>query len=467
MITYNLNKMAMLISVTFLLSSCNFTDNKKADEIKLITLDPGHFHAALVQKKSYPNVSNNVYVYAPEGDELDEHLKKIEAYNNRLESPTQWNEIVYKGNDFFEKMVSEKKGNVVVIAGNNRKKTEYIQNTLRAKINVLADKPVAINTSNFKLLKECFDIAKENNVLLYDVMTERYEITTILQRELSLVSDIYGKQLEGTLQEPSIIKESVHHFYKEVSGNPLKRPAWFFDVEQEGEGIVDVTTHLVDLVQWEAFPDIIIDYNKDIEIIDANRWFTSISKGQFEQVTGLDYYPDYLHKHIVNDTLNVSSNGEIIYKIKGITAKVSVTWEYTYPKGGGDTHYSIMKGSKSNLIILQGKEQKYKPELFIEAAKGINLISFAETLENSISGIKKKYPGISLTKVLDNTWQINIPDSYRVGHEAHFTQVTENYLQYLKDGKLPDWEVPNMIAKYYITTKALEIAKGKQSQKHE
>ena len=47
---------------------------------------------------------------------------------------------------------------------------------------------------------------------------------------------------------------SVHHFSKIVAGAPLKRPQWFFDVRQQGEGIVDVTTHLVDLVQWEAFP---------------------------------------------------------------------------------------------------------------------------------------------------------------------------------------------------------------------
>ena len=54
-----------------------------------------------------------------------------------------------------------------------------------------------------------------------------------------------------------------------------------------------------------------------------------------------------------------------------------------------------------------------------------------------------------------------IRDRYRVEHEAHFGQVTENYLQYLQDGKLPDWEVPNMIAKYYVTTHALEMAKVK------
>ena len=48
--------------------------------------------------------------------------------------------------------------------------------------------------------------------------------------------------------------KSVHYFSKTVAGVPLKRPPWFFDVRQEGEGIVDTSTHLVDLIQWEAFP---------------------------------------------------------------------------------------------------------------------------------------------------------------------------------------------------------------------
>ena len=52
-----------------------------------------------------------------------------------------------------------------------------------------------------------------------------------------------------------MVKESVHHFYKIVSGSPVIRPAWFFDTSQQGEGIVDVTTHLVDLIQWGCFPD--------------------------------------------------------------------------------------------------------------------------------------------------------------------------------------------------------------------
>lgn len=430
-------------------------------EVKLITLDPGHFHAALVQKNSYQQVADEVFVYAPEGDDVKEHLAKVEAYNKRADSPTRWDEVVYTSPDFMEKMIAEKKGNVMVTAGNNGKKTDYIKRTLLAGINVLADKPMAINSANFETLKECFDIAGTQNVLLYDIMTERHEITTILQRELSMLPAVYGEQLTGTLEEPGIVKESVHHFFKTVSGNPLKRPAWFFDVEQQGEGIVDVTTHLVDLVQWEAFPDVILDYQKDIELLDANRWTTPMTKEQFKEVTGLDTYPDYLQKDVVSDTLKVYANGDILYKLKGLYAKVSVIWNYTFPEGGGDTHFSVMKGSKADLVIRQGKEQGYKPELFIETLPDIDLAAYEKDLDAAMPAVADKYPGIALDKIADNAWQVHIPDRYRVGHEAHFGQVTENFLQYLKDGKLPDWEVPNTIAKYYVTTQALEMAKRK------
>jgi hypothetical protein len=44
------------------------------------------------------------------------------------------------------------------------------------------------------------------------------------------------------------------------------------------------------------------------------------------------------------------------------------------------------------------------------------------------------------------------------GHEEHFARVTKNFLEYLRKGNMPAWEVPNMLAKYYTTTKALELA---------
>ena len=237
-------------------------------EVKIMTLDPGHFHAALVQKSMYEMVDSTVYVYAPEGDDLQGHLARINSYNTRAENPTAWNEIVYTGPDFFEKMIAEKPGNVMVTAGNNAIKTDYILKTIEAGINVLADKPMVITPDEFPKLEKAFQVAAEKGVLLYDIMTERHEITTILQRELSKNTAVFGTLQTGTAEEPAITKESVHHFSKMVSGNPLKRPAWFFDTKQQGEGIVDVNTHLVDLIQWEAFPELILS-KADVEIVSG------------------------------------------------------------------------------------------------------------------------------------------------------------------------------------------------------
>jgi len=263
--------------------------------------------------------------------------------------------------------------------------------------------------------------------------------------------------LPGSAEQPSITKESIHHFFKYVSGNPLIRPAWFFDVEQQGEGIVDVTTHLVDLVQWECFPEQVIDYKNDIEIISAKRWTTDLSLKQFKKVTGLNAYPDYLVKDVEGDVLKVFSNGEITYKIKDVVAKVSVIWNYQAPEGTGDTHYSIMRGTNSDLVINQGKEEGYRPVLYIEA-KG-DTTSFNDKISKVINvDLQQKYPGIEIMKAGDNLWKIKIPDLFKEGHEAHFSQVTEKFLEYLENKNMPSWEVPNMLAKYYTTTEALKLA---------
>ena len=226
----------------------------KNGEIELVVLDPGHFHANLLQKFPQKQVNDTVLVYAPEGSELTQYLSSIEGYNNRSENPTNWHEVVYSGVDYLQKMIEEKKGNVVILAGNNLKKTEYISQAINAGYNVLSDKPMAINTENFELLKSAFDRARTHNVYLYDVMTERYEILNTLTRELISNKELFGELQNGTPDNPPIVMENVHHFYKEVSGNVLVRPAWFYDVEQQGEGMVDVATHLVDLINWQCFP---------------------------------------------------------------------------------------------------------------------------------------------------------------------------------------------------------------------
>src|SRR5690349_12370990 len=117
-------KTFVIIICFTIFTSCNNNHIQNTKTVQLITLDPGHFHAALVQKTMYDDVDSVVHVYAPAGNDLQLHLDRINGYNSRKEDPTHWKEEVYTGNDFFEKMIKEKKGNVVVLSGNNQKKSE-------------------------------------------------------------------------------------------------------------------------------------------------------------------------------------------------------------------------------------------------------------------------------------------------------------------------------------------------------
>lgn len=448
-------KLIPILFFTLITVSCNESKQVEQKPFQLVTLDPGHFHAALVQKTMYADVDSIVQVYAPKGNDLQLHLDRINSYNSRKENPTHWNEQVYTGADFFEQMIAEKKGNLVILSGNNQKKTDYILSSLQSGFHVLADKPMVINANGFNKLKQAFLIAAKNKLLLYDIMTERFEINTILQKELSMLPDVFGTLEKGSIDNPAITKESIHHFYKFVSGVVLTRPAWFLDVSQQGEGIVDVMTHLVDLVQWECFPETVIDYTKDIDVLNARRWATPVTLSQFSAITKLNTFPSFLQPVVEDSIVKVFSNGEINYTIKGVHAKTSVTWNYKAPEGTGDTHYSIMRGTKANLIIRQGKEENYQPQLYIEPTG--NNASYYTILSASIQKLMAKYPGIELIKSTKG-WALKIPDSLKEGHEAHFARVTENYLNYLKHNNMPSWEVPNMLAKYYTTTTALALA---------
>lgn len=458
--------MALTLAATALATGCqspgSSNDQPKSDSsaVRLVTLDPGHFHAALVQKTNNPSIDSVVHVYAPGGPELEAHLGLIKQYNERTENPTHWKEEVYTGTDYLDKMIAEKKGNVVVLAGNNQQKTTYIRKAVDAGLHILGDKPMAITAANFGLLEQAFADAAAKKVLLYDIMTERSEITNLLQRELAHVPLVFGQQQTGSTASPGVVIESVHYFYKFVSGKALTRPSWFFDPTQQGEAIADVGTHLIDLVQWECFPDSVLDYKKDIQVNKARLWPTPVTLSQFTAVTKKDSFPDFLKPYVVKDSiLQTHANGEVNYTLKGVHVKVIARWDYKAPEGSGDTHYSLLKGSLANLEIRQGAAENYQPALYIFPVKNDEV--YAQALKQTFTDLQSRYTGIGVEPVTKG-WKVVIPANLKTGHEAHFGEVMQRFLQYLQTGQLPNWEVPGMLAKYYTATKALEVANGHQ-----
>ena len=450
-----------LLIMPFLMMSCTVETEEETftgepGEVRLMTLNPGHFHAALVQKNMIEQVDPVVHIFAPQGPDLELHMERILGFNTRDENPTNWQTEIYTGPDYFERMLSERPGNVMVTAGNNRLKTEYIKRAVDNGIFVLSDKPMAIDSDGWQLLVDAFESAERNNVLLYDIMTERYEVTSAIQRRLAQDEDLFGSLIDGSADEPAVEKESVHYLFKTVAGSTLRRPPWYFDVEQQGEGIVDVTTHLVDLSMWGTFPDEAIDFQRDIEMLGADRWPTRVTREQFENITREPEFPDYLQDQLEDGVLPLYSNGSMDFLLRGHHINITVEWGYQAPPGGDDTHYSVFRGTNSNLVIRQGEEQNYQSILYVEPS-GSSKEELAAAFETAVADLERDYPGISYSET-DAGWALSIPDEFYLGHEAHFGKVAEAYFGYLVDGELPHWEVPNMITKYYITTQARELA---------
>jgi predicted dehydrogenase len=433
-------------------------------EIRLMTLDPGHFHAALVQKTMYPGVSPQVHVFAPLGADLTAHLNRISAYNARQENPTAWQLEVHASPDYFERMLDSRPGNVVVISGRNRGKVERILASVWSGLNVLADKPWILRSADLPSVNAALSEADTRRLAAYDIMTERFEITNVLQRELVSDPSVFGRPVEGTPAEPGVYMESVHHLLKVVSGVPNIRPAWFFDTAEQGEGLNDIGTHLVDLVQWTLLPDQSVDHSRDVQVLAAQRWPTTIPEADFRRVTGQAAFPDSLSAHVKDGALEYFCNTLVTYRLRGTHVTLNVIWDWEAPEGGGDTHFARYRGELSTIEVRQTRADAFRPELYVLPVDAAQAPQVRAALERKVAGLQRTHPGISVDE-RGGLLHVAIPDTYRLGHEAHFAEVMSRYLDYLSGrARMPAWERPNMLAKYYVTTTGTEMSRRSEAR---
>ena len=439
---------AGLIGATALVAQSNYMQSK------LIIVDPGHFHATLLQKDMYPWVDPRVTVYAPLGPDLLDYLNRISLFNSRADNPTRWALDIHTSNDPMTEMLRGHAGNIVVFTGRNRGKIDRILAALHAGLNVLADKPWIITAADMPKLEEALALAQRKGLAAYDIMTERYEVTSELQRELVNDHEVFGTLETGSAGEPAVRARSIHHVMKVVAGTPLRRPPWFFDIDEYGEGLADVGTHVVDLVQWTAFPDRVLDYRKDIELLAGRRWPLKMTKEQFTKVTGNTEFPAALAGHVHGGVLDYYCNNSVEYTLRGVHVELEILWNWEAAEGG-DVYEASFRGTKSRVEIRQGKAERFVPEVYIAGANA----EVAAAVEKRVAGLQTRWPGLAAVKSGADLKMV-VPEKFRVGHEAHFGQVTNRFFEYVTSPKsLPAWETPYMLAKYAVSTKGVE--KGK------
>lgn len=196
-------------------------------------------------------------------------------------------------------------------------------------------------------------------------MTERFEITALLQKALVNDPEIFGARITGSANEPAVQIESMHYRFKEVAGQPNLRPTWFFDIQQQGEGLADVGTHLVDNVPWTLFPEQAIHCSNDIPVLRGARRPTTLTLEQFKRVTGVGEFPDFLRAPMTGGSLPYFCNNTVSYTLRGVHVKLEVMWDFEAGPGVKDNSLAVFRGGTSRVEVRHGREQNYRREVYV------------------------------------------------------------------------------------------------------
>ncbi len=422
------------------------TDNKHT----LVVVNPGHFHAGLTLRKRHPLLSDEVYVYAENGSDLHDFVQLVKSFNQRKEDPTSWELHVYRGPDYMDALLQQPPGDVAVVAGRNNSKLDTMQLLHRAGLHVLGDKTWVTNANHLEILEDITAAPP----LAMDIMTERFEIATRLQQALSTDDTVFGG-FRQTGNEAAVYFRSVHHLYKLVNGAPLIRPPWYFDTAVQGEGITDVTTHLVDLAQWMIGGEDGTEYERDVVLTNARQWPTDIPLDMFSRITGFDNFPESVRTHVSNGVLRYLCNAKINYALRGVPVEIDSIWDLAIPEGGGDTHYGVLRGARADLIVDQGPDTGFETRL--RAIPTDNSNSYGAALAHALSGLQTLCPGVRHEADGDG-YVIVIPGSMHRGHEARFAEVLNKFLCYINAGKWPRNVSQEVVAKYTLLARAYELS---------
>jgi predicted dehydrogenase len=419
--------------------------------LRVTVLDPGHFHAALSLRESHPGLDDEVLVYAPEGPGLAAFQAMIESFNRRESRPTRWRLRCQIGPDPLAALLRDRAGDLVILAGKNHTKMAAIARLNEAGFMIFADKPWVTGEPAVPFLVQAMGPDRPPTT---DIMTSRFEPTSILLRAFLAETGIFGRPVADG-PGPALSLGSVHHLLKVVNGSVLRRPEWYFDVGTQGEGVVDVTTHLVDLAQWLLFPGQRIDFERDVRLEFARRWATPVSRESFTRITGATQFPDVVRPDVRDDTLQLYCNGRIEYRLKGLPVAVNVVWNLEQPPGAGDTHLTVARGTKADLIVRQLPERNFRKEFVIVPH------TTSPDLPGAIAAaLQRHVPHWTGTAVeaQGGEYLVHIPADRQTTHEQHFCEARDAFLAQVAAGTEPSEHRPNIVTKYRLLAAARTLA---------
>ena len=160
-----------------------------------------------------------------------------------------------------------------------------------------------------------------------------------------------------------------------------------------------------------------------------------LKRTDFQKITGEADFPDYLKPFVQGETLHYWCNTCVDYRLRGIWVQMRVLWDLEAATGAGDTHLAVFRGTHSAVEVRQGADQGYRPELYVLPNEAADRAGVGTALERKMAALQARFPGIAVRE-RGLSFHVTIPDSYRVGHEAHFRRSLSNSCAICKTRKL-------------------------------
>jgi predicted dehydrogenase len=409
----------------------------------LLFLDPGHFHAALTLRVRHPRVADEVVVYAPDGPELRDFAALVGRFNTRPMDPTRWRLDIVTAADPLARLLDERRGDVVVLAGRNGGKARTIRRLHEAGFHVLADKPWLVGREDLDHVRASLG----DWPLAMEIMTGRHDVHARLWQRLVSAPAVFGAFPAGGT---AIEFDSVHCLEKRVDGAPLRRPWWFFDVRVQGSGAVDIPTHLVDRTQW-LLEGTGLAPAEVPHVLAAHAWATSVPVEAFRAITGLPGFPAELAPFLDGDALAYRCNARLEYRLGGVAARAETRWDLRPSPGGGDTNRAAAHGTRSTVRLEQSAATGHRRTLVVDPRDD----TVGRAVEDAVRSWQAEFPGVRVERagadahvVGADAHVVAVPAALDGGHETHFAQVLDAFLTAIDERRWPAALAGRTLAKY-------------------
>ncbi len=377
----------------------------------------------------------------------------MEAFNRRPEEPTSWRPIVHTSDRPLDHLIAERRGHLAILAGKNDRKMAAMRRLHDAGFHVLADKPWMADLSGLDDLRHTL----ASGPLAVEMMTGRHDMMSILTRRLVRERDVFG-DFHVDSGQPAIEISGVHHLEKSVNGRPLRRPAWYFDIRVQGDGLADIPTHMVDQVQGLVAAASSNDAGPApaLELISARTWATQVPLALFTRVTGGSVFPPGLSDLVNGEELAYRANAELAFRVGAVSAALHTRWDLSAPSGGGDTHRSVIRGTRAEIRVEQHEGTGFRRRLSVVPRGEVDHVRGA--LASAVAAWQDAYPGIGVAAA-GSACEIRVPPALDVGHERHFPLLLAEFLSLVEGGGMPRDLAAATLAKYTLLSQAAAAAR--------